>query len=129
MLQNNLKFMSVVLLTLQRSIFQALGTDSLCEIHEYSPTAVSYLAICCLLPGLLSHFPQFPLNSQKMVPLIARPLPSESRLIAVLYQSVPHSAHGACEDHGLQHDSCRGLCCVWSGHKRAASCFVHNHSS
>lgn len=124
--------MSVVLLTLQRSVFQAFGTDSLCEIHEDSPTAVcltlqSVVVLSCL--GPLSHSPQFPLNSQKMMPLIARALPSESRLIAVLYLCAPHSAHGACKDHGLQHDSCRGLCRVWSGHKRAASCFLHIHSS
>lgn len=93
--------MSVVLVTLQRSICQASGTDSPCEICQDGPTAIYLrLQVFSLQPCVLSPSPQFPLNCHKMMSLIE--MPSESRLIALLYLCLPHSAHRVWDDRSLQ---------------------------
>lgn len=56
LLQSLLKFLSVVLVTLQRSISQASGTDSLCEICPDSPTAI-HLILQSVLPSPVPSVP------------------------------------------------------------------------
>lgn len=101
---------SVILITLERSILQALRTDSqreICQQHIY------YIAICSLHSGLLSLSPQFPLNSQKVIPLVEMPLTSELRVIALLYLCSPLIP--AAEEHSFQHGWKKSMrCIVWT---------------